>query len=225
METAINLQAVFVTDLVSIAILIVLLVSRGWILPARKDESHILLIMLVVSVLNSIADILSFASDGKPGASNYFFLIISDNFLYLYNLIIGVGIIHLIVKHIDQKTKGIHMIVFWAICVVEAALLIINTFTPIVFDIDENNNYQRGEFYYLFVIFGFVLILYGYAYYIINKLRNPSLRYFPVFEFLTPILIGNLVQMRIYGISLLPISFTVAFATEFLMRFRTAYYG
>lgn len=213
MESAINLQAVLVTDIVSIAILVVLLVSRGWILPARKSESQILLIMLVISILNSIADILSFASDGRPGAANYFFLIISDNFLYLYNLIIGVGIIHLIIKHIDHKTKGFHMIIFWTMCIIEAGLLIINTFTPIVFDIDENNKYQRGDFYFLFVVFGFVLIFYGYAYYVISKLRNPSLRYFPVFEFLTPILIGNLVQMKIYGISLLPISFTVAFAS------------
>ena len=64
----------------------------------------------------------------------------------------------------------------------------------------------------MFVLVGFVLIFYGYAYYLINKLRNPSLRYFPVFGFLTPILLGNLIQMKIYGISLLPISFTVAFA-------------
>lgn len=64
----------------------------------------------------------------------------------------------------------------------------------------------------MFVIIGFVLIFYGYLYYLINKLRNPSLRYFPVIGFLTPILMGNAIQMQIYGISLLPISFTVAFA-------------
>ena len=83
METAINLQAVFVTDIASIAILIVLLISRGWILPARKDESHIMLIMLSVSILNCIADMLAFAFDGKPGSAFYFFLIICNSFLYL----------------------------------------------------------------------------------------------------------------------------------------------
>ena len=66
METAINLQAVFVTDIASIAILIVLLISRGWILPARKDESHIMLIMLSVSILNCIADMLAFVSTANP---------------------------------------------------------------------------------------------------------------------------------------------------------------
>ena len=104
------------------------------------------------------------------------------------------------------------MIFFWFLVITEATLLIINLFTPIVFKINEKNNYVRGPYYLLFVIIGFVLIFYGYAYYLINKLKNPSLRYFPVIGFLTPILLGNAIQMQIYGISLLPISFTVAFA-------------
>jgi diguanylate cyclase (GGDEF)-like protein len=105
------------------------------------------------------------------------------------------------------------MVLFWLLCIVEFSLLIVNLFKPIVFEIDDNNVYHRGEYYLIFIIIGFILVLYGYSYYILNKVRNPSLRYFPVIEFLTPILIGNLVQMKIYGISLLPISFVVAFAS------------
>ena len=213
MESAINMQSVYVTDLVGVAILVVILVSRGWIIPARKDESWILLVMLIVSALNCFADIVAFAFDGKPGTIFYFILLIDNTYLYMYNLIIGIGIIYLIVKHIDSKTTGLHMLLFWILCIIEMSLLIINLFTPIVFEIDGNNVYQRGEYYILFIVFGFVLILYGYAFYISNKIRRPSLRYFPVFEFLTPILFGNLIQMKIYGISLLPISFTVAFAS------------
>lgn len=213
MESAINLQAVYVTDLVGIAILVVILVSRGWVLPARKEESRILFAMLAVSLFNCVADIYVFACDGMPGALYHVILQIGNTYLYLYNVIIGIGIIYLIVMHIDRKTTGLHMILFWLLSMIEVSLLVINFFVPIVFSIDENNVYHRGEYYLLFVVFGFILVLYGYAYYIINKLRNPSLRYFPVIEFLTPILIGNIVQMKIYGISLLPISFVVAFAS------------
>ena len=213
METAINLQAVYVTDLVGIAILVVILISRGWVLPARKDESHILFAMLAVSLFNCVADIYVFACDGLAGPLYHVILMVGNTYLYLYNVIIGVGIIYLIVKHIDRKTTGLHMVFFWLLCIIEVSLLVINFFVPVVFRIDANNIYERGDYYILFVIFGFVLVIYGYSYYIINKLRNPSLRYFPVIEFLTPILLGNIVQMKIYGISLLPISFVVAFAS------------
>ena len=212
METAINLQAVYITDLVGIAILVVILATRGWNLPARKDESHILLSLLLVSILNCIADIYVFAYDGLPGLKYYYILLIGNTYLYFYNLVVGIGIIYLIIKHIDRKAKGWHIILFWILVITEATLLTINFFKPVVFSLDENNIYRRGPYYLLFVIVGFVLIFYGYLYYLINKLRNPSLRYFPVIGFLTPILLGNAIQMQIYGISLLPISFTVAFS-------------
>lgn len=212
MENAINLQSVFITDLVGIAILVIILAAKGWNLPARKDESRIIVSLLLVSILNCIADIYVSYFDGKPGQLYYLILMTGNTYLYLYNLIVGIGIIYLIIKHIDHKARGWHMIFFWFLVITEATLLIINLFTPIVFKINEKNNYVRGPYYLLFVIIGFVLIFYGYAYYLINKLKNPSLRYFPVIGFLTPILLGNAIQMQIYGISLLPISFTVAFA-------------
>jgi len=212
METAINLQAIYITDLVGITILVVILATRGWNLPARKDESHILLGLLLVSILNCIADIYVFGCDGLPGLKYYYILLIGNTYLYFYNLIVGIGIIYLIIMHIDHKAKGWHIILFWVLVITEATLLVINFFKPVVFSLDEKNVYHRGPYYLLFVIIGFLLIFYGYLYYLINKLRNPSLRYFPVIGFLTPILLGNAIQMQIYGISLLPISFTVAFA-------------
>ena len=212
MDSVINLQAVYVTDLVGVAILVVILATRGWYLPARKEESRIIATLLVVSVFNCIADIYAFACDGLEGPMYYWILMISNTCLYLYNLIVGIGIIYLIIKHIDRQAKGWHIIIFWSLIIIEVSLLIINFFVPVVFGIDEHNAYYRGTYYLLFVIVGFGLVLYGYGFYIINKIKNPSLRYFPVIGFLLPILIGNAVQMQIYGISLLPISFTVAFA-------------
>ena len=212
MEGTINLQAVYIADLVGITILVIILAAKGWNLPARKDESRILVALILVSILNCIADIYVFACDGMTGMLYYCILLIGNTYLYLYNLIVGIGIIYLIIKHIDRKAKGWHIILFWFLVTVETTLLVINFFRPVVFYFDENNKYIRGPYYLLFVLVGFVLIFYGYFYYLINKLKNPSLRYFPVIGFLTPILMGNVVQMKIYGISLLPISFTVAFA-------------
>jgi len=212
METAINMQSVYVTDLVGIAILVIIMITRGWSLPGRKTESRLMMALLVISMFNCVADIYVFQCDGIPGPGYRAILMVGDTYLYLYNLIVGIGIIYLILLHIDRKTKGLHMILFWVLSVVEMVLLIVNLFVPIVFEIDENNIYHRGDYYILFVVLGFVLIFYGYTYYMIAKLRNPSLRYFPVMEFLAPVIVGNIVQMKIYGISLLPISFAVAFA-------------
>ena len=67
MDTAINMQSVYVTDLVGIAILVIIMVTRGWSLPGRKLESRIMMVLLAVSMFNCVADIYVFQCDGIPG--------------------------------------------------------------------------------------------------------------------------------------------------------------
>ena len=212
MESVINLPAVLAADLIGAAILAIILVTRGWNLPGRKGESRIMLLMLLASILNCAVDIIVAFADGRPGGFYHVLLLAGNFYLYLYNMIVGICLINMIVKHIDSKTSVMHMVFFWVLCIIEASLLVINFFWPIVFEVDSNNFYHRGTFYYLFVIIGFTLILYGYIYYFISKIKNPSLRYFPVIEFLMPILLGTIIQMCVYGLSLLPATFAVAFA-------------
>ena len=211
----IDIYAVTVADFIGIAILLVILVSRGWSLPGRKEESHSLLRMLIMSVINCVVDQLVAYFDGRLGAGSQFYrlvLLIGNTYLYLYNTLVGIFLAHMIVKHIDSKTSHRKFIVFWIACFIQVVLLIINLFTPIVFKIDMNNEYRRGELFMFFIAAGVVLNVYGFAYYIISKIRNPGLRYFPVIEFLMPILLGMICQTFMYGISLLPACFAVSLA-------------
>ncbi len=215
MTPIIDIYAVTVADFIGIAILLVILVSRGWSLPGRKEESHILLRMLIMSVINCVVDQLVAYFDGRLGEGFRFYrmvLLIGNTYLYLYNTLVGIFLVHMIVKHIDSKTSHRKFIVFWIACFIQIVLLIINLFTPIVFNIDMNNEYRRGELFMFFIVAGIVLNVYGFAYYIISKIRNPGLRYFPVIEFLMPILLGMIFQTFMYGISLLPACFAVSLA-------------
>lgn len=212
MVLAVNLQSICVTDLVAVAILLIILLTRGWRLPARKEESRIMVTLISLSIVNCLTDLVVTICDGRAGRLCHTVSYLGNTYLYIYSLVVGIGIIHMVVMHIDRKTTGLHMIFFWMLCIIEVALLILNFFIPVVFTVSEKNVYERGRYYMIFVIIGFVLILYGYAFYLLAKLQNPSLRYFPVIEFLMPIFLGNIIQMQIYGISILPVSFAIAFA-------------
>lgn len=215
MTPIIDIYAVTVADFIGVAILLVILVSRGWNLPGRKEESHILLRMLIMSVANCVVDQIVAYYDGRLGAGYQFYhvmLWIGNTYLYLYNTFVGIFLVHMVVKHIDRKTSHRKFIVFWIACLIQVVLLIINMFTPIVFKIDMNNEYKRGDLFMFFIVTGLVLNLYGFVYYIFSKIKNPGLRYFPVIEFLMPILLGMIVQTFMYGISLLPACFAVSLA-------------
>ena len=190
MDTAIDLTSIFVSDGIGVLLLIVILATRGWSLPARKKESFMLFIIIVSSITNCLMDALMSYYDGLPGDAVYAISMMGNTYLFLYNLIVGIGIIYLIVIHVDKSFPKLQGIFFLILTVIEVSILIINFFQPLVFSIDENNIYHRGSFYWIFVLAAFILITYGYIFYLVSKVKNPSLRYFPVWQFLMPILIG-----------------------------------
>ena len=212
MTSSINITAVFVSDAVGISILLILLLTRGWDMPTKKKESNLLFIMMLASLVNCVADALTSYFDGQPGSAFRTVLMVGNTYLYLFNLIVGFGIIYLVVNHIGSKVPKFQNYFFNVVAIVNFILLIANFFYPLVFSLDEYNRYSRESFYIIFIISGFLLILYGYAFYFIARIKSPSLSYFPAWQFLMPILISTLIQMNAYGISLQPVSFAVSFA-------------
>ena len=212
MTSSINLTAILITDCVGICLLLVLMFTKGWYMPTRKKESKLLFLLMLAALFNCVADAFASIFDGTPGIAFRAILMIGNSYLYLFNLIVGIGIIYLIVSHINKQIPKLQVYFFAVISAVEILLLAANFFTPLVFSLDENNVYARESLYIIFIIAGFLLIFYGYIFYFVSKIRNPSLGYFPAWQFLMPILLAVVVQMKVYGISLQPVSFAIAFA-------------
>ena len=211
MGSSLNMTSIFGTDFVGVLLLLIILMTKGWVLPARKKESRALLMLLIFSMLDCLCDAMVSLIDGRPGYFIHFLSVTGNTFLYVYNLVVGICIIYLVIKHIGKDIPKLQIVFFSFITFLEATLLVVNLFTPMVFEIDEANVYHRGEYYYLFILVGFLLILYGFIFYFISKFKSPSLRYFPAWQFLFPILLSLLIQVRVYGISLQPVSFAIAF--------------
>ena len=213
MAPIINIYSVIVAYFIGIAILLTLLVTRGWNLPGRKDESRILFRMIIASIANCLIDGIASELDGRIGAGQQFYhfvLLLGNSYLFLYNNLFGIFLVHMIIKHIDKNITKSQKICFLIVSFIQFALIIVNIFVPIVFDIDEINVYHRGPLFFVFIVAAVALILYGYIFYFVSKFKNPALRYFPVFEFFMPILLGLIIQTMVYGISLVPVCIAVS---------------
>ncbi len=211
MDSAINLTSVIITDSVGALLLFIILITGGWRLPTRKRESRILYALIICCIINCAVDAIASICDGTPGVTIRNISMICNTYLFFFNLIVGIGIVTLVVRHIDKKLPKLQLAFFALVALIEIVLLSINFFVPVVFRLTENNVYERHEYYWLFIAVGAILIVYGCSYYFISKLKNPSLRYFPVWQFLMPILIATVTQAFCYGVSLMPIGFAVAF--------------
>ncbi|MCR5269321.1 MAG: GGDEF domain-containing protein [Lachnospiraceae bacterium] len=211
MTQGINLAAALVADLAGVLILVLILLARGWQLPGKKSESRILLLLILASLFDNLIDPFIFMADGKPGRLNYVIVFFGNSFLFLYNLVVGTGVLALIVKHIRQKISKFQYVTAWILTVTELVLLIINYFTPIVFSVSENNVYKRGPLYFVYIVAASVLIGYGLIVYFKARKKSGSLRYFPVWEFILPLIFGVTLQTIFYGISTQPVCFALAF--------------
>ena len=211
MSSGINVAAVYIADLVGVMLMGLILLIKAWDLPGRKEESRIMFLLVVFTLVDCLFDPFIFIVDGKPGIVSYLVNFTGNSFLFLYNLIVGTGVLALIVRHINKKISKIQYRTVWIITMIEIFLLIVNIFVPVVFSIDEKNCYHRGPGYFVYIAAAFYLICYSLFVYVHGRLKEGSLRFFPVWEFLLPIVIGVTVQTLYYGISMQPVCFAVAF--------------
>lgn len=211
MTGSINFTAIYVADFLGILLLGVVLLARGWELPGRRRESRILLSLIIISLIDCLIDPFIFVIDGKPGRLNHFVVLYGNSILFLYNLVVGIGVLHLVAIHINKKISKAHNITILVLAVVETVFLIINLFVPIVFVVDENNVYSRRPMYLLYIFVAFYIFAYGCGMYFTARVRDGSLRYFPVWEFMMPIMAGVGLQTLFYGISTQPVCYAIAF--------------
>ncbi len=208
----INFTAVYVADLIGILLMGLLLLTNAWDLPGRKTEAKILHLLIVFTLLDCFFDPFIFWVDGKQGILFRTVNFVGNSFLFLYNLIVGTGVLAIIVRHINKKISKIQYRTVVVITIVETALLVVNIFVPVVFSLDENNVYHREPAYIVYIIAAFYLIMYSLCVYIRGRRRDGSLRFFPVWEFLMPMIIGVVIQTCFYGISMQPVCFAVSFS-------------
>ena len=209
----INVTAVFVADYIGVMLLVLILLARGWELPGRKMESRILLILVIGALIDCAVDPIVFLADGQPGLLNWGIVFFGNSFLFLYNLMVGAGTLLLISRHINSEISKFQKITVWMLTIVEAALLAVNYFTHLVFSIDENNIYSRGPFYFVYIGAAFILLVYTFAIYLNARLKYGKSRYYPVWEFIIPIMFGVTIQTLFYGVSTQPVSFAVAYVS------------
>ena len=208
--SSVDMLSIYVADFIGAILLFSIILTKGWIIPTRKQESKILLILILLTLIYCVFDPLSFYFDGKPNAVSYFGIFFVNTVLYLYSLGMELGFVFLVSFHLRRNITTAQKIVVAFMITAEFLLLILNTIFPLVFSIDENNLYHREPCYIVFLLFGLALVVYSWIIYGVERLKNGSLRYFPVWQFMLPTIICISVQACYYGISTQPVGFAIS---------------
>ncbi len=196
-----NLIAVYIADLMGVILSLLALYENAWRFKEKTKENRTLLTLSLIFLVACVAEALAFTVDGKPGMINRIIGLASNTCTFFSGLVVGPLGVAMITTHIQYPISEMHRRILKTFVVLGTLVLIFNLFCPIVFKLDENNLYSRQEAYWLYIGFMYIFLMDGIVSYFICKHKGTITRFFPVMEFLIPLIIGLVLQTLFYGIS------------------------
>ncbi len=207
---------VYIADMLGIFLILGAIFSGAWKLHKKNKEDKLLLRIMFVIILACLMDALAFAVDGCMGG---FFraLCYGSNFvLFLATLVIGPLWVLLISRHIYGTISKFQRGLVMGIFSFAFLLLIVNFFNPIIFKIDELNVYSRGPLFVVNNLIQIAFLIDCVVIYLVGRARSGGVKFFPVLQFVWPVLICVCLQNFFYGISTVWVGIAVGFTSLML---------
>lgn len=207
-----DLSLVGMSNLLGVLLLVVLFLGNMWRFKDRSPENVSLILMMVLSFTCCIVDPLVYAVDGKPGLLCRIIVFAGNSWLFIAQITTAVVWVYFTGLHLggslSKNQKTLLAVVFWG----SMALLALNVFVPLVFEVGPNNVYCRKTFFFVLAGLNYVLLLDSIWIYLNSRSRGGSLVFFPLWLFALPVFIGGIVQSLFYGFSLNAVCQAIAVA-------------
>ncbi|HPJ76181.1 MAG TPA: GGDEF domain-containing protein [Clostridia bacterium] len=199
-------------NLFAVSIMLVLLIF------IRSKKSRLLLdqklfiTMVISNIFLLVLDSAMVLLDGVPGQYARIFMYISTFLYYIFNTLICLFwylyVHYFIYRNKVALKKQIFTIgvPFFAV----AIMAIISLFADVIYYIDADNIYHRGRYFLVMVLICFLYIAYAYILLIVKRKMINKREFLSLALFIVPAVIGGVIQILVYGITLLWICATLS---------------
>ena len=202
--------SVFTANIISLLLLGTLYFSNRRRMSNDRDMRVVLRLMVITAVSN-VADSCVFYLDSSAGMLWKILVYLSGSWLFLGNVLIGYTWSQFLTTHLNIPFTAVRRRIYRIGGAGACLLLVINLFYPLVFS-DVDGEYRRGPVYGVFLILAFLYILDSLYLYARCRKKTGTLKLFPVWVFLGPIVIGVAVQALFVEIAITWTSIAVAIA-------------
>lgn len=210
-----TLMCIYVVNLFGAVLLAVVAAGNMWRLPRRNIENVSLQTMLVLGFINCLVDPMVFTVDGQIGDLSRFLNIVGNNWLYGSNMFCSALWFVFLTQHICGGASRVHKKILKAIVALGAIGVLVNIAYPFIFTIDEGNNYHRLGGYWVYTVIDYGITIDSIVVYFWSRMRNGILKYFPIWVYLFPLMLGTLAQTLFYGISTISAGLAISIAGIF----------
>ena len=212
MEPLFNLESIYVANVIGIVLIGVMIVCNLWRFQSKSRANRNLLMMMFLALISCIADPISYTMKGMPGLLPKIVVYATSTWLFAANMLAVYFWVRFLAFHLNGGMARSSRIALNTVVVVSLTILVINLFEPVVFTIDENNLYSRTYLYFYYMAVDYMLVVNSLMTYFKSKAKGGFLKFFPIWVYIVPILIGGVLQSMFYGISVIPTSIAVSIA-------------
>ena len=198
-----SIEEIVVANVASIVILVVLFISRMFARRNPRREDKLFTALIFIGIFGAIFEMISFLVDGKPGTALRVINFIANTLLYCCTATVSVVWMCYVDAHLNRNQKKIRPFYwpFFIVFVILIIALIFNGFFQFCFKIGADNVYAREPFGYAFFVFPIFSFIFTIILYIHFRIKHGVAQFFPIWMFLTPVIVACIVQAIIYGIS------------------------
>ena len=199
-----NILAIVIANSIGVFLALSVLGISYMVRKGNDPDSRLFTALLVICCSCCLMDMISFLVDGKASGFCGAMVRITNTWLYLGNPLFATLWLLYVDYHLYKKEKRLttiyrpHLILL-AICWIA---VLGNLFGHYLFDLDSQNAYfRRPASYSLYVVALLMIGSSAFVYYQYRR-RHQVEVFFPIWIFLTPVLIGIVLQSLFYGLSL-----------------------
>lgn len=215
MDTAIDIRMAIGTDVVGMVLVVVMIVGNLWRLRLKTRESKILIAMLFFCFSSCLCDLLAFAADGCDSVYARELVYITNTLIYASNFLCAFSWMSFLKERFRVKLNMMEKCLVRMSIVVLPLMLVLNFFLPLIFTVNDHNQYSRLFGYWVYIIFNYGIIVTSLSLYYKNYRQDGLIRFFPIWLYVIPIVVATVVQTICYGVSLMAPSFAVAISGAF----------
>ena len=212
MNPLFNLESIYVTNIIGIVLIAVLIICNLWRLQSKTPANKNLLAMMFLALSSCLADPISYTMKGLPGFGPKIAVYVTSTWLFAANMLAVFFWNRFLAYYLNGSMSKKSRRLLNATVTTGIAILLINFFYPVVFSIDENNLYTHKNLYFFFLIADYLLVVNSLFTYYKSKKKGGILKFFPIWVYIVPIIIGGFVQSFFYGISVIPTSIAISIA-------------
>ena len=215
MEAAFELTTVYVTNIFGIVLIAVLLAGNIWRFREKGAENAYLQLILFFAFCGCVLDPIAYTADGRPGTWARILVYGGNALLYLADMFGTFFWLLFLAEHLNARFSIAHRYILGVALITGTAIVILNNFVPIIFDVSSNNVYTRKGGFWLYIVIDYGFLIYSLILYFICKRKGGLLKSFPIWVYFIPLTIGTVVQAMFYGISAISASIAVSIAGVF----------